>query len=284
MLNGDDIASQIWKPDLTFANVKVARVQEITLPTIMVKIFPDGNITYSIRLNLRLRCLMNLMLYPFDSQRCSILIRSYAHAVEETILRWKQDPLILSYPFELPEFDLVEYFDTSFLRELPAGNFSVLEASFVFERRRGYHFLYGYLPSSLIVCGSWVLLWLKLEIPQAIAALGAVKLLAMVSLASSVRGTIPRVSYVKAIDVWFATCIMFVFALLTVATTAHYLVRVRMRPLCVRRFDHWVGNTYYIWKPDLTFANVKVARVQEITLPTIMVKIFPDGNITYSIR
>ncbi|KAG0423265.1 hypothetical protein HPB47_000948 [Ixodes persulcatus] len=39
-----------------------------------------------------------------------------------------------------------------------------------------------------------------------------------------------------------------------------------------------------IWKPDLTFANVKVARVQEITLPTIMVKIFPDGNITYSIR
>ncbi|KAM7313711.1 hypothetical protein ISCGN_003549 [Ixodes scapularis] len=85
----------------------------------------------------------------------------------------------------------------------------------------------------------------QLEIPQAIAALGAVKLLAMVSLASSVRGTIPRVSYVKAIDVWFATCIMFVFALLTVATTAHYLVRVRMRPLCVRRFDHWVGNTYY---------------------------------------
>ncbi|KAH7944781.1 hypothetical protein HPB49_000570 [Dermacentor silvarum] len=97
------------------------------------------------------------------------------------------------------------------------------------------------------------------EIPQARVALGAVTLLTLVSLASSVRTTIPRVAYVKAIDVWYATCIIFVFAVLSVGTCTHYLVRVRLRPLCVRRVDHWVVDVYQVQKKNilsLGYSNV----------------------------
>ncbi|KAL1455839.1 hypothetical protein MTO96_043583 [Rhipicephalus appendiculatus] len=49
VINGGDIAGQLWKPDLIFVNVKAARVQEITVPTSLVRIFPDGHILYSVR-------------------------------------------------------------------------------------------------------------------------------------------------------------------------------------------------------------------------------------------
>ncbi|XP_077484891.1 glycine receptor subunit alpha-3-like [Amblyomma americanum] len=245
VINGGDMASLLWKPDLTFVNMKAARIQEITVPTSLVKIFPDGRVLYSVRLNLRLSCALDFQLYPFDIQQCHIIIRSYAHTVNEIDLAWKEDsPVTLDYPLKLSEFQLVDDYNSTYNKELPTGNFTVLQYTFVLQRLRGYHLIYVYLPSALIVCASWVCLWLKVEIPQARVALGAVTLLTLVSLASSVRTTIPRVAYIKAIDVWYATCIMFVFAVLSVATCTHYLVRVRLRPLCVRRVDHWVVDVY----------------------------------------
>nr|XP_037279872.1 glycine receptor subunit alpha-3-like [Rhipicephalus microplus] len=245
VINGGDIAGQLWKPDLIFVNVKAARVQEITVPTCLVRIFPDGHILYSVRLDLRLSCTLDFQLYPFDTQKCHIIMRPYAYTENEITLIWKEDnPATLTHPLTLSEFMLVDSYNTTFIQQLPTGNFTVLQYTFVLRRLRGYHLIYVYLPSSLIVCASWICLWLKVEIPQARVALGAVTMLTLVSLASSVRTTIPRVAYVKAIDVWYATCIMFVFALLSVATCTHYLVRVRLRPLCVRRVDHWVVDIY----------------------------------------
>ncbi|XP_077564799.1 glycine receptor subunit alpha-2-like [Haemaphysalis longicornis] len=197
------------------------------------------------RLNLRLSCYMNLTLYPFDTQKCHIIIRPYAYTVNEIDLVWKQGiPVTLEYPLKLSDFQLVDYYNRLYNKELPTGNFTVLQTTFALQRLRGYHLIYVYLPSSLIVCASWICLWLKVEIPQARVALGAVTLLTLVSLASSARASIPRVAYIKAIDVWYATCIMFVFALLSVATCTHYLVRVRLRPLFVRRVDHCLVDAY----------------------------------------
>ncbi|KAH6930941.1 hypothetical protein HPB50_021043 [Hyalomma asiaticum] len=248
VINGGDIADQLWKPDLIFVNVKAARVQEITVPTSLVRIFPNGRVLYSVRLDLRLSCTMDFQLYPFDTQKCHIIMRPYAYTVNEVALIWKDDnPVTLTRPVTLSEFQLVDSYNTTLNQELPTGNFTVLQYTFVLQRLRGYHLIYVYLPSSLIVCASWICLWLKVEIPQARVALGAVTMLTLVSLASSVRTTIPRVAYLKAIDVWYATCIIFVFAVLSLASCTHYLVRVRLRPLCVRRVDHWVVDIYQVY-------------------------------------
>ncbi|KAH9369328.1 hypothetical protein HPB48_012404 [Haemaphysalis longicornis] len=147
---------------------------------------------------------MNLTLYPFDTQKCHIIIRPYAYTVNEIDLVWKQGiPVTLEYPLKLSDFQLVDYYNRIYNKELPTGGD-----------------------------------------PSGARGLGAVTLLTLVSLASSARASIPRVAYIKAIDVWYATCIMFVFALLSVATCTHYLVRVRLRPLFVRRVDHCLVDAY----------------------------------------
>ncbi|XP_064470076.1 glycine receptor subunit alphaZ1-like [Ornithodoros turicata] len=171
---------------------------------------------------------------------------SYGYAVNELLLRWKpEDSIILNEPYELPEFDLTEYYNTSYTKTLPSGRYSFLKATFVLERQREYHLIYAYLPTAFIVVISWVCLWLNVNIPQARVALGAVTLLSVVSIASTVRGTIPKVFYLKAIDVWFAVCTMFIFAVLTCSTIAHYLVRLKMRKRWVRIIDHWIVRTYH---------------------------------------
>ncbi|XP_075740537.1 glycine receptor subunit alpha-3-like [Rhipicephalus microplus] len=162
VINGGDIAGQLWKPDLIFVNVKAARVQEITVPTSLVRIFPDGHILYSVRLDLRLSCTLDFQLYPFDTQKCHIIMRPYAYTENEIALIWKEDnPATLTHPLTLSEFMLVDSYNTTFIQQLPTGNFTVLQYTFVLRRLRGYHLIYVYLPSSLIVCASWICLWLK---------------------------------------------------------------------------------------------------------------------------
>ena len=39
-----------------------------------------------------------------------------------------------------------------------------------------------------------------------------------------------------------------------------------------------------VWMPDTFFRNEKEARKHEIIVPNVYVRIFPDGEILYSIR
>ncbi|XP_064465321.1 gamma-aminobutyric acid receptor subunit delta-like [Ornithodoros turicata] len=54
-LRGDLIMPDIWKPDLFFANVKKASVPQVTVPNQLVKIAPDGRVSYSMRYRSRIR-------------------------------------------------------------------------------------------------------------------------------------------------------------------------------------------------------------------------------------
>lgn len=46
-----------------------------------LRIYPDGQILYSVRLSLTLSCPMHLQLYPLDVQYCDFDLISYAHTI-----------------------------------------------------------------------------------------------------------------------------------------------------------------------------------------------------------
>ncbi len=50
--------TKVWMPDTFFRNEKEARKHEIIVPNVYVRIFPDGEILYSIRLAYR-----NILVY-----------------------------------------------------------------------------------------------------------------------------------------------------------------------------------------------------------------------------
>jgi len=78
------------------------------------------------------------------------------------------------------------------------------------------------MPSILIVMLSWVSFWINHEATSARVALGITTVLTMTTISTGVRASLPRISYVKAIDIYLVTCFVFVFAALLEYAAVNY--------------------------------------------------------------
>ncbi|KAJ8924631.1 hypothetical protein NQ315_000781 [Exocentrus adspersus] len=95
---------------------------------------------------------------------------------------------------------------------MPTGNYSRLACEIQFVRSMGYYLIQIYIPSGLIVIISWVSFWLNRNATPARVALGVTTVLTMTTLMSSTNAALPKISYVKSIDVYLGTCFVMVFA------------------------------------------------------------------------
>lgn len=116
------------------------------------------------------------------------------------------------------------------MEELSSGTYSRLIAEIHFARRMGYYLIQIYVPSSLIVVISWVSFWLHRNASPARVQLGVTTVLTMTTLMSSTNAALPKISYVKSIDIFLGTCFVMVFAALLEYATVGYLgKRIAMR-------------------------------------------------------
>lgn len=227
-LNDPSLVQRIWKPEVFFANAKYADFQYVTVPNVLIRINPGGELLYMLRLKLRFSCMMDLYPYPMDSQVCNIELASFSKTTEELQLEWfKPVPIILYENLKLPQFE-IENINTSLCKEkFHIGEYSCLKAEFFLRRSLGYHLVQSYLPTILIVVISWVSFWLDVESIPARTTLGVTTLLTISSKGAGIQVNLPPVSYVKAIDVWMGTCTTFVFAALLEFTLVNYMGRKR---------------------------------------------------------
>jgi glycine receptor alpha-3 len=93
-----------------------------------------------------------------------------------------------------------------------SGNYSRLACEIQFVRSMGYYLIQIYIPSGLIVIISWVSFWLNRNATPARVSLGVTTVLTMTTLMSSTNAALPKISYVKSIDVYLGTCFVMVFA------------------------------------------------------------------------
>ena len=91
----------------------------------------------------------------------------------------------------------------------------------------GYYLIQIYIPSSLIVIISWVSFWLNRGATPARVGLGVTTVLTMTTLISSTNSALPKISYVKSIDVYLAACFFMVFASLLGEISVTLKVRVK---------------------------------------------------------
>jgi glycine receptor alpha-3 len=94
----------------------------------------------------------------------------------------------------------------------------------------GYYLIQIYIPSSLIVVISWVSFWLNRGATPARVGLGVTTVLTMTTLMASTNAALPKISYVKSIDVYLGFCFFMVFAsLLEYASVGYMAKRIQMR-------------------------------------------------------
>ncbi|XP_064608271.1 glycine receptor subunit alpha-3-like isoform X2 [Liolophura sinensis] len=210
------IMARVWVPDLYFTNEKRAAFHVVTVPNKLMHLYRNGTIFYSVRLSMTLSCMMNLHKYPFDTQICGITAESYSYTTDYLVFSWfDHRPIEYSDSLLIPQFkkqDTTALDCTKTYGEV--GNFTCIRASIVLERDIWYYVIQVYIPSTLIVILSWVSFWLDVDAIPARITLGVLTVLTLTTQSSSLRNTLPKVSYIKAIDVWMALCLGFVFSAL----------------------------------------------------------------------
>nr|NP_001165353.1 glycine receptor precursor [Ciona intestinalis]BAI66458.1 glycine receptor [Ciona intestinalis] len=220
----------IWRPDLFFANEKHANFHEVTTENKLLRIYKNGDVYSSVRLSLTLACAMHLQNFPMDIQTCKMQLESFGYDMRDLAFQWQEDlPVQLPPSLTLPQFRILGYKLGSCTKVYNTGSFTCIEVSFILERQMGYYVIQTYVPSALIVILSWVSFWINMEAAPARTALGITTVLTMTTQSSGARASLPKVSYVKAIDTWMAVCLLFVFAALLEFAVVNFLSRQQQR-------------------------------------------------------
>jgi gamma-aminobutyric acid receptor subunit beta len=120
--------------------------------------------------------------------------------------------LDISPDIELPQ---LKYKDSRLIERefrFSTGLYSRLTMKLYFVRSLGYYIIQIYIPSTLIVVLSWVSFWLDISAAPARITLGMTTVLTMVTFIWSTNASLPKISYIKGIDVYLVTCFVMTFS------------------------------------------------------------------------
>jgi hypothetical protein len=144
------------------------------------------------------------------------------YTVTEVVMFWSDTPVLGMKDAKLPQFTIVNHETSNRRVRLATGVYQRLRLSFDLKREIGYFIFQTYLPSILIVMLSWVSFWINHEATSARVALGITTVLTMTTISTGVRSSLPRISYIKAIDIYLVMCFVFVFAALLEYAAVNY--------------------------------------------------------------
>ncbi|UJR20950.1 hypothetical protein I4U23_024058 [Adineta vaga] len=210
------LIDRIWVPDSFFRNAKEGKRSDITVPNRLIRIHRDGKVLYSQRLLLKLDCQMKLQKFPLDNQTCVVNIGSYGFATNDLAFFWDEaqnvSAIRVNEDLEMPDFVLSNHEARYCNRTTATGSFTCLLVVLHLKRLFGYYLVQVYIPSMLIVILSFVSFWIDHKSVPARISVGLLTVLTVTTQSSGIRSQLPRVSYIKAIDVWMSACLVFVFA------------------------------------------------------------------------
>ncbi|KAG7196593.1 hypothetical protein KM043_013083 [Ampulex compressa] len=207
----------LWQPDAYFLNAKVTEIAALNHKFSSATLYRNKTVKYTARMHAIIACQMEFQLYPMDIQICPIHIESFSHDTRKLRLRWGIGDVTVSPELRLLQYDIgkplvsEETIDYTLEKN---GNFSRLVVFFRFERQIGHHLIQTFAPSALVVMLSWFSFWLGLDAIPGRVALLITSMLTLVTMFTGLKSDIPPVAYVKALDLWMAGCMMFVFAAL----------------------------------------------------------------------
>ncbi|CAO4378856.1 unnamed protein product [Caenorhabditis nigoni] len=263
--------NKLWKPNTCFVNSKFAEIYESPFQNVFLTLFDNGTVWVNYRLRVKGPCEMELTNFPMDTQACRLNYQSFSYNNEEVRLQWnsQRKPVFAIQPvchpislkkirhflqIRLADFTLKDITTGTISRDYPAGKWDELIVTFVFERRYMWYFLQAYLPTFFSIFISWIAFSLG---PQAITPrtmIGVNALLSMIFHFGSIMKNLPKVSYIKAIDVWMLGSMLFVFlSLVELAVVGYTLQRRRGKEHIVEIIDRFAR---YLFPAGFSLFNI----------------------------
>ncbi|KAG9336274.1 hypothetical protein JZ751_002621 [Albula glossodonta] len=199
------LVRKIWVPDMFFVHSKRSFIHDTTTDNVMLRVYPDGKVLYSLRVTVTAMCNMDLSRFPLDTQTCSLEIESYAYTDDDLMLYWKKgnESLKTDERISLSQFLIQKFHTTTKLAFYSStGWYNRLYIHFTLRRHIFFFLLQTYFPATLMVMLSWVSFWIDRRAVPARVPLGITTVLTMSTIITGVNASMPRVSYIKAVDVY----------------------------------------------------------------------------------
>ncbi|XP_029196997.1 glycine receptor subunit alphaZ1-like isoform X2 [Acropora millepora] len=202
----------IWTPDTYFRNVKSSKYHSVSRENMRLRISKDGSIYFSARITLTAQCDMDLRLFPLDTQECELIIESYAYTVDDVVYNWKNKGpnSIEVFVTELAQYDLLNITTSKKASTNSKGSFDSLKATFALKRRTTYFIFQLFIPSGFVVFLSWLSFWVDRHAVPARISLVITCILSTMFLFQSASSSLPRISYLKAVDYYLITSFAFI--------------------------------------------------------------------------
>uniref|UniRef100_A0A6I8NSD6 GABA(C) receptor n=1 Tax=Ornithorhynchus anatinus TaxID=9258 RepID=A0A6I8NSD6_ORNAN len=226
------LVKKIWVPDVFFVHSKRSFIHDTTTENIMLRVFPDGHVLYSMRITVTAMCNMDFSHFPLDTQTCSLELESYAYTDEDLMLYWKNgdESLKTDEKISLSQFLIQKFHTTSRLAFYSStGWYNRLYINFTLRRHIFFFLLQTYFPATLMVMLSWVSFWIDRRAVPARVSLGITTVLTMSTIITGVNASMPRVSYIKAVDIYLWVSFVFVFLSVLEYAAVNYLTTVQER-------------------------------------------------------
>nr|CAD7395474.1 unnamed protein product [Timema poppensis] len=278
------LRNSIWTPHVYLVNEQDSLVMGTDQKDVLVAVEPDGMVSMSARMKVKLSCLMDLQKFPFDEQECPMVLESWTYNSSQLLLSWDKDtPVTVNKDLHLPEYKLTNmwsnYSITSYsvmgeintiivptqpyygrfgnISTIPlnvkallwsdsVGNYSSLEVRFHMAREIGHYIMDYFVPSILLVVVSWVSFWLDPNAVPGRTTLGTSTMLTFITLTRNTGSALPKVSYIKATEIWFIVCTAFIFGSLVEFAFVNTIWRRR------KNVELKKVNSKYILKSTLT--------------------------------
>uniref|UniRef100_A0A672JTK7 Gamma-aminobutyric acid type A receptor subunit rho2 n=1 Tax=Sinocyclocheilus grahami TaxID=75366 RepID=A0A672JTK7_SINGR len=106
------------------------------------------------------------------------------------------------------------------------GWYNRLYINFSLRRHIFFFLLQTYFPATLMVMLSWVSFWIDCRAVPARVSLGITTVLTMSTIITGVNASMPRVSYIKAVDIYLWVSFVFVFLSVIEYAAINYLTTV----------------------------------------------------------
>ncbi|KAM5325219.1 gamma-aminobutyric acid receptor subunit rho-2 isoform 2-T2 [Glossophaga mutica] len=193
---------------------------------------PDIFFVHSKRITVTAMCNMDFTHFPLDSQTCSLELESYAYTDEDLMLYWKNgdESLKTDEKISLSQFLIQKFHTTSRLAFYSStGWYNRLYINFTLRRHIFFFLLQTYFPATLMVMLSWVSFWIDRRAVPARVSLGINTVLTMSTIITGVNASMPRVSYIKAVDIYLWVSFVFVFLSVLEYAAVNYLTTVQER-------------------------------------------------------
>ncbi|KAM7376721.1 hypothetical protein PAMP_006432 [Pampus punctatissimus] len=228
MLNSN-MVGKIWIPDTFFRNSRKSDAHWITTPNRLLRLWSNGRVMYTLRLTINAECYLKLHNFPMDEHSCPLEFSSYGYPKNEIMYRWQRRAVEVADQryWRLYQFAFVGLRNTSDVAHTQSGEYVILTIFFDLSRRMGYFTIQTYIPCSMIVVLSWVSFWINKDAVPARTSLGITTVLTMTTLSTISRKSLPKVSYVTAMDLFVSVCFIFTFAALMEYGTLHYFTSNR---------------------------------------------------------